>query len=411
MLSHPNPEEYRIVEFVGLDALESIRPLWEQWQNHPNVDFDFFCTVVKSRSSVINPIAIVIYHNDTPISLCAGRLEKVTLPISFGYLKIARCSMVQLTIVYGGLMGSWEESEAVFFIHHIRQMMRPRHIDAVHIAAMRCENPVYKAANRIIPMCLRDKTIKNNLHWWADIVDTFDAFQKKINAKHRSRLRRKERFLVEQCGGAIHVRTFQTPDEVSLFCATAEDIAKTTYLRGLGEGFYHNQEMQNRLDLGARKGWMRGYVLYANGKPCSFWQGTLYKNIFYLDYTAYISEMQDYNVGELLFLKMINGLYDEGGIRGIDFGSGDAIYKQNYGDRNWKESDIYLFNNTPKMLLVNITRKSTALLRLAMEKTLLRFELLNRVKKCWRLLAQKSIGIPINTETIEKESKPKGDLP
>lgn len=398
MTVQSHSDGYRIEEHIGSGTVESIRFLWEQWQTHPNADFDFFSAIIKSRPSVVNPVVLVIFNKDNPVALAACRLEKVELTISFGYLKISRSEILQLTVVYGGLMGAWDESGATAFIHHLRQLMQREHIDAVYLAAMRLDSPVYKAANQFVPFFLRDSVLKNNLHWWADLPDTFDAFQKRINTKHRAQLRSKERKLAEHCGGTIQVRYFQVPQKVSLFCSTAEKIARATYLRGLGEGFVDNEEMRNRLDLAARKGWMRGHVLYADEKPCAFWLGTLYNHVLYLDYTGFNSDLKEYNAGQILFIKMIEGLCDAGSIRGIDFGFGDAIYKQQYGDRNWEESDLYIFRNTPVMLLANLARKSAALLRMAAEKTLKRFDLFSRIKNRWRLSAEKSVSENENPE-------------
>ena len=392
-------EGYRIEENIGPDALASVRSLWEQWQTHPYVDFDFFSTIVKSRPSVVNPVALVVFNKETPVALAACRLEKVPLPISFGYLKFFRSARLQLTIVYGGLMGEWDGAGAAEFIHYLQKLMRRYRIDTVHLAAIRRSNPVSTTAYRQVPFFLRDTSLKNNLHWWADLPDSFEEFQKRINRKHRAQLRSKERKLAEHCGGTIQMKTFKSPEQVSLFCTTAEKIAQATYLRGLGEGFYDNQEMRNRLDLAARNSWMRGYVLYVNEKPSAFWLGMLYRQVFYLEYTGFDSDLKDFAAGQILFFKMIESLYGEGKISGIDFGSGDAEYKQRYGNRNWEESDLYLFNNSPHMFLTNLTRKSATLVNSTAGKILKRFDLFARIKKRWRLSAEKAASAHKITET------------
>jgi hypothetical protein len=402
MMVQSQPEGYRIKELVGRDTMESVRPLWEQWQTHPYVDFDFFSTIVNNRQDVVNPVALVLFNNDIPVAMAVGRIEKVPLPIRLGYLKVSRRALLQLTIVYDGLMGKWDDPGATVFVRYLRQMMRRDHIDAVHLAAMRSSNPVYKTAYRQVPFFLLDTPQKNNLHWWADLPETFEVYQKKINSKHRTQLRSKERKFAEHCGGTIQVKIFHTPQEVSLFCTIAEKIAQATYLRGLGEGFYDNPEMRKRLDLEARKGWMQGFVLYANENPCAFWLGIRYNHVFYLEYTGFDSDLKDYAPGQILFIKMIESLCTAGGIRSIDFGFGDATYKQRYGDRNWEESDLYLFNNTPSMFLTNLARKSATLARFSIEKILKRFDLFARIKKRWRLSAEKALSRHIHSEEGNK---------
>jgi hypothetical protein len=385
-------EEYKIKEYVGLPALQDVKTLWEQWQHHPNADFDFFSTIVKSRPLVINPIVLLLFKNNMPIALAAGRLEKEPLPISFGYLTISKSPRLVFTIVYGGLMGTWDKEGSSVLLNYLRTTMMPHEkIDAVHFAAMRSEHPVYCETNRIVPFLMKDIGLKNNIHWWLDRPETFEAFQKRINSKHRSQLRNKEKKLIEFTGGALETKVFKTPEDVDIFCETAETIAQATYLRGLGQGFYHNQEMRNRLELASSKNWMRGFVLYANKKPCAFWLGTLYQGIFYLDYTGFNADLKDFAAGQILFIKMVESLCTDKTVKAIDFGFGDAVYKQRYGDSNFTESDLFVFRNTMTMILLNLTRKTAALVRIVAEQTLKRFDLLARIKKHWRLSAEKKV--------------------
>ena len=395
MQSQQPTEDLRVEEIHGLDKIEAIRPLWEQWQTHPNADMDFFSTVVRSRATVVKPIVIEIFDKDVPCALALCRLEHVPLPISFGYLKVARSPILQLTVIYGGLTGQWTQANATLLIKHLQGMMQQKRIVAIHFAAMKSDHPVYRAAQRHVWVLLRSVDSKDNLHWWSELPDTVDNFLKKINSKHRTQLRSKERKLSEHLGGSVRSQTFERPDEVLLFCTLADTIAQTTYLRGLGEGFYNNEEMQNRLKLGAEKGWMRGFILFVNDIPCAFWLGTLYKKIFYLDYTGFDASLKDFAPGQILFIKMVESLITAGGLTSVDFGFGDATYKQRYGDHNWLESDLYLFANTPGMLFANIIRKTAALLRTVAETTLKRFNLLSRLKKQWRNSAQKEVSAAI----------------
>jgi hypothetical protein len=98
---------------------------------------------------------------------------------------------------------------------------------------------------------------------------------------------------------------------------------------------------------------------------------------------------------------MIEALCSEGGINGSDFGFGDAEYKQRFGNRNWEESDLYIFNNTPVMVMANLAHKSVSLVLGTAEKTLKRYDLFSRIKNRWRLAARKS---SCNHRTPETEN-------
>jgi hypothetical protein len=49
--------------------------------------------------------------------------------------------------------------------------------------------------------------------------------------------------------------------------------------------------------------------------------------------------------------------------------------------------------------LTNLARKSITLVRTAAEKTLKRFDLFTRIKKRWRMSAEKAVSVHKNAET------------
>jgi Acetyltransferase (GNAT) domain len=390
MLSQRTDEGYRMETLVGYSAIASVRGLWDQWVNHPNAHFDFFSVVAASRPSVVDPVAMVLYRGGKPVALAAGRLEKNVLPVSFGYLKLFRSRLLQYTIVYGGMMGEWEDRGSAVFIVHLMDWMRRERVDAVHLAATPREHPVFQAALRLVPAYSRDVRLNDNPHWSAEVSGTGEWFQKKINSKHLSQFRGKERKLAAFADGNIRIQDFRNRDDVSDFCRDAEIISQATYLRGLGEGFQDNPEMRNRVNLAADKGWLCGHILYVNEKPSAFWLGTLFREVLYLDYTGYLPELNAFSPGRILLVKMIESLCGRETVRSVDFGFGDAEYKRRYGDTCWKESDLYLFKKTPTLLAGNLARKSVKMLRISSERALSRFGLLARVKKRWRKAAVNS---------------------
>ena len=66
--------------------------------------------------------------------------------------------------------------------------------------------------------------------------------------------------------------------------------------------------------------------------------------------------MSRYEVGTLIFIRMNDELAREG-VRKLDFGIGDALYKQRFGDQSWREATVWLFAPTAKgMALRSILR-------------------------------------------------------
>lgn len=48
-----------------------------------------------------------------------------------------------------------------------------------------------------------------------------------------------------------------------------------------------------------------------------------------------------------MLLRMVDELVVEG-LERLDFGLGDADYKQRFGDRSWREVDVYLFSSSSR---------------------------------------------------------------
>jgi CelD/BcsL family acetyltransferase involved in cellulose biosynthesis len=84
-----------------------------------------------------------------------------------------------------------------------------------------------------------------------------------------------------------------------------EEIARKTYQRGLGVGFADTTRMRQRLELAARKGWLRAYLLYLGERPCAFWIGMLYGDTFVSDYTGYDPDLRQFSPGIGLVMRMI----------------------------------------------------------------------------------------------------------
>jgi CelD/BcsL family acetyltransferase involved in cellulose biosynthesis len=168
-----------------------------------------------------------------------------------------------------------------------------------------------------------------------------------------------------------------------------DGIARKTYQRGLGVGFTDSFEMHRRLSLEAEKGWLRGYVLYVQNAPSAFWIGTLYLGTFHSDYMGYDPALGKYSPGMFLAVKVIeelcNGSDSGGQIYKIDFGLGDAQYKEVLGDSEWSDASLYIFPCSFKGIGLNVVRTSAAILERVARRALEESGLLGKVKKMWRL--------------------------
>ena len=78
--------------------------------------------------------------------------------------------------------------------------------------------------------------------------------------------------------------------------AAVEEVAKTTYQRGLGLCFADTPDTPEDV-VASRSGLLRAYVLCLQGIPSAFLIGTLYQRTFFLDYMGYKPEVRNYPPG------------------------------------------------------------------------------------------------------------------
>jgi hypothetical protein len=71
----------------------------------------------------------------------------------------------------------------------------------------------------------------------------------------------------------------------------------------------------------------------------------------------------------------------------IDFGIGDAFYKERLSNINRQESTIYIFAPTITAVWVNVLRSVVAIVNYSAKASLQATPLLGRIKRIWRTRA------------------------
>jgi hypothetical protein len=204
-----------------------------------------------------------------------------------------------------------------------------------------------------------------------------------MRAKHRSWIRKKISALEENYPKGVVYRKCCGPDQVPIACMDMERIAKATYQRGLGAGFHDNAEHRERYALFARRGLFRCWVLYLNEAPKAFWVGAVYRNTFYSEATGYDPQLRQFELGTQMFLHMADDLVSEG-VRQIDFGLGDALYKTRFGDHSFREGSFHLYGPRFAPLAVRCARGFMQSVDMGTRRLLATFGAINSVKTFWR---------------------------
>ncbi|MGQ9690922.1 MAG: GNAT family N-acetyltransferase, partial [Thermoproteota archaeon] len=206
----------------------------------------------------------------------------------------------------------------------------------------------------------------------------------RMRSKHRSWVKRKEKELLEAFSDKVKWSWHSNSIDILSICTKLEAVAKTTYQRGLGAGFVDDYETRKRLSLFAKRNQLRVMLLELDGEPSSFWYGVVYKSTFHASATGYRPDMARYEMGTLALLKMVDYLIAEG-IEKLDFGLGDAYYKERFSDISWKEASVQLFSDTMRGKMLRNYLQAASWLENNARKFAEKLKFAGRAKKIWRL--------------------------
>jgi ribosomal protein S18 acetylase RimI-like enzyme len=215
------------------------------------------------------------------------------------------------------------------------------------------------------------------------LPSNINILYEQMSGKGRHELRRKFKVLERDFPGQVCFKILGEPQEIDMLCRDVECIAMKTYQRALGVGYIDNEENRKRLKLDAEKARLFALLLYLGKEPCAFWIGFIQHRTIYLYFTGFDPAYSKYEIGTLLFLRMIEELIGKN-IDTIDFGFGDASYKHRFGAESRDETSFYIFRPSLKWVSINFIRTIFGLSGSFAIYLLNRLGLTQKIKTGWR---------------------------
>lgn len=375
--------QYEVYAATTADEIEKLRPFWLEVNKHPDADVDFYSLIVAARLEVLNPYVLVAAENGCPKAMLIGRLENQAVPIKAGYYALTTLNIRQLTFLQEGFLGVCSPEIARAMVLQVQKCLAEGRADRAVLENVDVTSILYSFAKTTPSIWLRDYSNETIQRWTTKLPVTMDEFLKRRSQKHRYWLRRIGRVFEKDHRGQVKYEVYQKKSEVEAFCAEAERVAQNTYQRGLGVGFINNAENRRRVELAAEKGWLRGYAVFVGGEPVAFWCGRLYKNIMYLDWTGYRPAFRKYELGTILFLKMVEDLCASGASE-INYGTGAAFYKDRFGDLNRTEGLVSIYAPTAKGLATSVLKTIEVVTNRVAKSLARKMGIADKIKKRWR---------------------------
>jgi len=368
---------------TGADGLLEIRDSWQALQHHHNSDYEHVLLVCGLLPEVIAPWAATVWERDQCRALVVGRLEHAVVRPDIGYAKLPGLRAKVVTIIHEGILGGLEENGADGVVGALEEMLARRDVDVVFVHMLREESALWPALRgRTIPAVGLDLP-QWTTHRELTLKKEPDFLLRAMRSKHRSWVKRKERELEQAYPEQVRWEWHSEVGDLGDLCSRMEVVARSTYQRGMGAGFVNDEITRNRLDLFARRSQLRILLLGLDGVPSAYWLGAMYRGTFHAFATGYTPDVTKYEVGTLAFLRMVEELVREG-VGRLDFGLGDAYYKERFADRSWREASVQLFARTPKGRLLRRYLGMAARLENCARWVVKRLGIVDRVKAAWR---------------------------
>ena len=383
----------------SLAEVETLREPWTKWPSHRDSDIDFYLMIVQSYPEVLRPHVIALYRDGEIQAIMVGRMEEKKLSFNIGYLRPFRPSARCLTFVYGAVHGNNSRENTQVLVEAIMDSLKRGEADLAMLEFVPVNSHLYQQATNV-PRVSRDTLQAGQGHDVMIVPESIDEVYRRMSSDRRIETRRRVRKLQTHPAGEPKIICYRHESELGCLFHEAEEIAKKTYHRGLGVGFADKPDVRARLELAAKKGWLRANVLYIGERPVAFWIGMLYHGSFISEYMGYDPEFRRFSPGMVLIMKVIEGFCSAAtgdAVKDLDFGLGDAEYKSALCSEKWMEAPVYIFSPTLRGLKLKAMRSATRAIDRSARKILTSSKFLPRLKRAWR-------------DRLAKKAKPKPDF-
>ena len=161
-------------------------------------------------------------------------------------------------------------------------------------------------------------------HYRLVLPPTWEVFQQVRSPESLKKIDRRERALAREAGGATRLVEIRRMEDAEPYASDINRLMGTSWqARHLGHS----------LDVGgmrpvAERGWLRSFLLMAADQPAAFVFGYQGEGVFVYEQIGYDQRFAKHSPGTLLLYRLIRRLYEDDTPQCVDFGEGEAEYKQ-----------------------------------------------------------------------------------
>jgi hypothetical protein len=383
-------EDIELKVLTSMSDIEPYRHLWCKLCRHRNADLDFFQFILSTRSAA--PYVLLV-RDGAETALVVGRIETTRLENWIGYFRVLSPRLRVLELIHGGFLGEIESKLARAVATHLRGVVRRAEVDAIRLNYANVTSPLFVEFANMRRFHARRHSVRAVPHRFRHVGATSTSFGDSISSHARSHQRRREKRLLAEYRGDVRIESYSSIESLPRLIKDAEHVAFRSYQRGLGVGFTLTESIPRPFEWLAEQGWLRAWILYLGGRPAAFWIGALREGTFLSEYMAYDPEVSHLRPGTYLTMKVLEEMQDKpSGVRLIDFGLGDAEYKERFGTEVQMIASLHVFALTWRGLCASMIDTGANLATSLARAALASFGALDRVKRRQRAAAVADAG-------------------
>lgn len=367
-----------------LDDAERLRPLWDRlaWSRE-EAEQEFFVARLRAREDVIGPFVVLLTEGSEPVAGLVARLEHQRLATQVGYRTLYAPRVRLLQVVDGGIVAPEAETRARL-VAELRRALAAGEADVVKLPPLPVGSELSAAFSSLGGPIRRQPFIAPWTRRRLVLPTTFEDFVASRSPNTRWRIRRHARQVAAELGDELSVEVIHAPHQLAQLVRDAELVAASTYQRALGAGFADTPEQRAIARVGLERGWIRAWLLYHSGRPVAYWLCSLHRGTLTVRTTGFDDAYARHRIGIHLLMRLIADACADPAIEVLDFGPGDAPYKQQFSNESRLERNTVVFAPTARGVSINARRTAILGPAYVARRALDAANLTDRVRSDWR---------------------------
>jgi CelD/BcsL family acetyltransferase involved in cellulose biosynthesis len=192
-----------------------------------------------------------------------------------------------------------------------------------------------------------------------------------------------DRLLSDKFDGTLELQCISRPHELPSFLRQADTILASSYQHALTGDATTVDPMNAILRVAADNGQLCCFLLRGDDRIIAFQKGVICGDTFWLLSTAFDARHRRHSPGQVLLFRAMRHLHAIG-VRTIDYGFGDARYKQIYGTEYRREMTLHLYSRTTPAQIARYQRAFIDGFVSRAQSIMGQLRLSNYVRRIWR---------------------------